>query len=79
MIIPVINTTNVKSGQSEVRGEEALQLLAGNLKLIVTKVLNLGYRGKPFVRSFISYLGRQAFLTGVSAEASPACTGEVLN
>lgn len=79
MIIPVINATNIKGSQSEVGGEEALQLLAGNLELIVTKVLNLGHRGKPFIRSFISYLGRQAFLTDVSTGASPACTGEVLN
>lgn len=51
MIIPVINATNIKGSQSNVRGKEALQLLAGNLKLVVTKVLNLGYRGKPFIRS----------------------------
>ena len=51
VIVPVIYATILKGVQRVIRVKETLQLCTGNLELIVTKVLNLGHRGEPFIRS----------------------------
>ena len=51
---PIIYTCPFKRREDSVRFKEPCKLIAGNLKLVVTEVLNSGHNDIPFVRSFNS-------------------------